>query len=186
LTAAPTDMPNTSANGPAQLTAARTDMASTSPDRSGHLVAAPIQSIRTSSFGLSPEDIRGYPKYVRDSKTVNKGRKRGETMIATDAPSMDEIRMKKKKAVSRLQTVKPKKLFKSKKIESKKNESSDSEIDEPEYMEMSDDPEDFSDLQELEILARDPEEGDYVIVKFKTGKALIHNVAKVISNRDVN
>ncbi|KAL1454568.1 hypothetical protein WDU94_010790 [Cyamophila willieti] len=60
-------------------------------------------------FVISPEELRSYP-HVAD-ETKKKKRKKGKTMIATDTPNMDELKLKKTKALKADKSKKKKVLF---------------------------------------------------------------------------
>jgi len=160
-----------------------TDNNSTSPS----LVNISPTEASTSKTFVSPEDLRGYPKAEARKTRVN-NRRKGKSTIATDTPEKDsteENNINKIKHVPKKNKIK-KNLFLNE-IKQKPPSSDEEDICgkiTPTVV-TSEDEIDYEDLTTYDELAKEPKEGDYVLVQFKTIKeGTVYYVGKIIKEKD--
>lgn len=153
----------------------------------------------TNSMLVSPENVRPYPKAEPRKENSNKKRKKYSTIL-TDTPEKlrleEAAKLKNKHKVKKVlytPTVKTKKISVNENLN--KEEEVDDSLNENDINMLFDDQisdlESFTidDLTGFEELDRDPTEGDYVLVEFKTKDPknkfkTVFYVGKIIKNKD--
>jgi len=144
---------------------------------------------------IGPEDIRGLPK-AKPNEKKRKPRRKGKCMIATDTPEKEEIRLREEETKKKKKDLEERKKKREEKAKENKNSKSKTKRQAKKtkrvlYFE-SEDSEEVDDVSvhsdkavASEISFREPEEGDFVLVKFKTGeKSCVYYVGKILSEKD--
>lgn len=137
---------------------------------------------------IAPSDFRP-PVKAQPRKNIRKNRKKGRSLIATDTPEKEEIFREKQAKKRRSEIEKRGKKGMKKTVRKVLQDSSTSESDSSMILEsddvMTDEDSDENNAlnveEELGKLARNPVEGEFIVVQFQGKKNLVYYIAKVLT-----